>query len=767
MTRIRSSIHNAPLFVTLAIGSILAGWTAWLLACGPFVVDLEPVLPRAPADKPRFALGELGVVRPAFDQRYLIQAYRTLSGRSPARGPRLVIAPTTRSGPENPQPSPIEQWADVSSRILGTPRPASYELFSSQSRRMPGDDPYQTLWNCTDEAFDHAMRTLRARIARFGPASSEVSEWTRAQAAVFDNCHGGPLVLPEPAANTADVLIRADRAYQTAAAYFYAVEYAEAERRFRAIAADATSPWRPYGRYLAARANIRLATVGAKDEQRVRVAFATAEEDLRAVLADADASPLHRSARGLIDFLAARIHPVERLHELSKTLSTSPAPGEQDFVDYRFVLSRLSEGGKGAPARAEIVRNDDLTDWLLTFGGGDQALARPLEQWKEGDSAQWLVAALWQLQGRHPAADAVLDAARRVDRRSPAFPTVAFLRVHVLAALGRRREARDVLASLPVRSERGFGAEAVNLVKAERLMLAETFDQFLANATRTIVTNWTDREGHLPNGRVVLKPRSHDEPVLDEDASITFTERLPLDRLVEASLSKAMPSRLRLRAAMAAWTRAILLQRDDAGARLVPVLRELAPPLRDDLDRYARAGNAEDRHRAGVFLWLNTPGAGVTVRHLDDDYSFDVVDPAREFDHVFRRNWGCGFQDKVDPEKQGRGSSEVIRLLYADSRVPYPVFVTAAERSAVGRELRAIVATGAARSYLAVEAIRWAEAKPDDPAAAQALAQAVEGWRWGCGDDDKWEIPRRAFTTLHRLFPKSDAAERTPYWYRH
>src|ERR1700730_14513144 len=99
--------NNAPLFVTLAAGSILAGWTAWLLACGPFVVDLEPVMargpppqprlapcervgPRAPADKPRFALGELGVVRPAFDQQYLIQAYRTLSGRPPARNPRLV-----------------------------------------------------------------------------------------------------------------------------------------------------------------------------------------------------------------------------------------------------------------------------------------------------------------------------------------------------------------------------------------------------------------------------------------------------------------------------------------------------------------------------------------------------------------------------------------------------------------------------------------------------------------------------------------------------
>src|SRR6185436_14488684 len=101
-----------------------------------------------------------------------------------------------------------------------------------------------------------------------------------------------------------------------------------------------------------------------------------------------------RSARGLIDFLAARIHLVERLHELSNTLSTSPDPGEQDFVDYRFVLSRADDRISGPP-RDEIVRNDDLTDCLLTFRGvRDQALTRALERWNEGHSAQWLVAVL-------------------------------------------------------------------------------------------------------------------------------------------------------------------------------------------------------------------------------------------------------------------------------------------------------------------------------------------------------------------------------------
>jgi hypothetical protein len=76
-----------------------------------------------------------------------------------------------------------------------------------------------------------------------------VKDWARAQAAVFRNCGDGDLVLPDAAPEWADDLLRADRDYQTAAAHFYAMRYEEAAQRFRAIASDSRSPWRPYGRY--------------------------------------------------------------------------------------------------------------------------------------------------------------------------------------------------------------------------------------------------------------------------------------------------------------------------------------------------------------------------------------------------------------------------------------------------------------------------------------------------------------------------------------
>lgn len=163
-------------------------------------------------------------------------------------------------------------------------------------------------------------------------------------------------------------------------------------------------------------------------------------------------------------------------------------------------------------------------------------------------------------------------------------------------------------------------------------------------------------------------------------------------------------------------------------------------------------GIVDVRVRIEELLDLNRNGAAV---------------PEREFAHAFGKNWWCGFDLSSEPDPRYSASSELIELLYPDHRVPFPAFVTTAEQGATEGELRATVAAGSARSYLTAEAIKWAAAKPTDSDAAEALAQAVEGWRWSACRDDQSnsEPPRRAFETLHKLFPQSEWAKRTKYWY--
>ncbi|HEY3044565.1 MAG TPA: hypothetical protein VGJ39_11095 [Vicinamibacterales bacterium] len=725
----------------------IVGASAWALACGPFLIGLDTVSALAPANTAAYARGSLGVVRPRFARRYLVQGYRVFSGRPP-----LVTSALPRENPDAPVPAePGKEWAALSDQILGSSTTWSWQ---SQWRRLPGT--YQQILNCPDSAFALAVRTLQARIQRYGEASAEVAEWTRAQFAVFRNCYGDDLITPQTASASADPLIRADREYQMAAAYFYATQYDEAARRFREIAADATSPWRPYGRYLAARAIIRSATVREENKERVNQLLTSAEAELQGVIADPSTASVHEWARRLLDYLAARIHPIERLHAVSSVLATSPDATSQDFEDYAWLMNWFVGDTVEYPyarveRRSEMVSGDDLTDWVLAMqGDGDEGIDRAVARWQATRATAWLVAVLWRLPGAHPAADAALEAAKAVDRSSPAFATLAFLRVRVLARLGRRGEAKALLATLPATPQPGFDAEALNLLKGERLMLADTLEEFLANAPRTVI---------------VAEPKA-DQPVMDEDAAVAFNDRFPLDRLVDAAASTTLPRRLRVRVAIAAFTRAVVLQREDAARRIAPVLRQLAPALKADLDRYRMASSAEDRHIAGVFLLLRASGMRPTVQGIDDDVSYEVVDPAMKFDHTFHRNWWCGLDERIRSARIGAASSELAGLLYADRRVPYPVFITAGERTAAEREIQALAAAGAGRSYLGAEALKWARARPADPHVAEALAQTVEGWRFSCGDGEKWDIARQAFTTLHRLFPQSESAKRTKYWYK-
>jgi hypothetical protein len=224
---------------------------------------------------------------------------------------------------------------------------------------------------------------------------------------------------------------------------------------------------------------------------------------------------------------------------------------------------------------------------------------------------------------------------------------------------------------------------------------------------------------------------------------------------------------LRLRVAIAAWSRAVLLDRDDEGRRAAAVLRDLAPHVARDVDRYLNAPTSEDRHRAAILLLLRTPGMHRDVRGLDHNETVDDIEPLRTFAQ-FGGNWWCGLpeRDRFNAPV-GSPSSELIRLLYPAGRVPYPSFITDSEREVTERELDTLKTTGPARSYLAREALTWARERPDDPDVPEALARAVRGWRFAnCYDDADWRMVERAFTTLHRRYPQSEWAKRTKYWYK-
>jgi hypothetical protein len=137
-------------------------------------------------------------------------------------------------------------------------------------------------------------------------------------------------------------------------------------------------------------------------------------------------------------------------------------------------------------------------------------------------------------------------------------------------------------------------------------------------------------------------------------------------------------------------------------------------------------------------------------------------------EHWQRNYWWCGFDDLTTSRGQlGLSMNVASGLLYERDTIPEPTFLPQDELNAAANEIRQLGRIGDARRYLANEAIAWARAAPRDQNAAEALSLIVNGWRWACGDgNDGSPEARQAFTTLHRLFPNSEWAAKTKYWYR-
>jgi len=95
-----------------------------------------------------------------------------------------------------------------------------------------------------------------------------------------------------------------------------------------------------------------------------------------------------------------------------------------------------------------------------------------------------------------------------------------------------------------------------------------------------------------------------------------------------------------------------------------------------------------------------------------------------------------------------------------------PAFLTARDREEAAQESRQLVDLGRAPDYLSKEAIAWAERRPSDPRAPEALALAVRSTRWGCTDKETGQYSKAAFDLLHGRYPKSTWAQKTNYWFK-
>jgi hypothetical protein len=710
----------AALLAAVALGPRGVGACGFSEEGPVYLNTANPDLPLA-----RFAAGHLGVVG-AWNADFRVVAYRVLADQAlddeeragltravreihhatdaRAIDPGAPVEAAPEVGEYVPDPTP---WRDARAAALGSPGPAIANGWSTESAWTP---------NCLGDAFRSAAVALRERVAHYGERSDAVRAWVDAQDAVFSNCGTTPGRTPATLQDAAPIEQRRDRAYQIAAAHFYAGRYDEAERAFAAVAADADSPWSPIARYLVVRAITRAAQRGRPLPDPARLARAALQA--RALLADPQGAAVHDMTRRYEGWIDTLRDPAARLHALGAGLvgGHRGAAFADELRDYANLFA-----ARGAPDPA-----DPLTTWVAA-PARDAALAL----YARSHQRQWLVAAL-QSPGDagDPRLAPIIAAARALPRTDPAWTTAQYEQLRLRVARGERIHEEIVRASHELSDDDGPNAR--NLFRELALRAATDLDHFLS-------VSYGRAAGWSSEGSLVVAPTAAADGTVPTDlsplAAAVLSQRVPVAVLVRAAASPTLPLPLRERLTAVALHRAAMLDDEPDFLAAAALVRRMSEAAQRPLRALAQATTRDGRRLALLRSLLDGGTVTVTTSMIDGEAAAGDLWVGR-----------CGAAPPVAAAAW---------------------FVAPAERAALARERARQAALGDGPTWLANEAARLAARLPDEPAMAAVLAAAVRNTR-NNGCDPRAPVhqaSRAAFTALRRYFPRSAEARAARYWY--
>jgi len=808
----------ARIFAAIFLALLLVLPPPLALACGPdFTAPTYTDFNAPDARDSSYTRGKLGLLQRGYYHVYLFESYRNLSAK-PFKAAELASLgfTSTSSSQENASTSQnpagpgnwITKWELTRANLLGEKPKDSRRTFDpvGVTRESMRDERYVFYYNCLSGAFENAVETLQSRAAQFGAQSAVVKDWIAAQDQVFENCSADmsyppkpkPAVLPAAAHPDDPAIIRADRAYQIAAALFYAGDFDAAQKAFEGIAKDSSSPYQKIAPYLLARVFVREGTLEGKDGEYDGAALSQAEVQLRTILADKDSQDFHAAAERLLGFVRIRLHRQERLHELETSLQSSASSKsfDQDLTDYLWLLDRpvltetvtIAPASEGKPAQKGVTVDEssrlagaDMTDWILTFSRScGECYDHSLQRWNETKSLPWLVAALSQADAKEPALPALLAAVSKIGPDSPAYLTLTFHRLRLLEQSGNVDGARHDLDQLLTQQGNSMPISARNEFLALRMKLASNLAEFLEFAPRLS----TDATGVAPTpaGKSDYDPGTPEyavtRPHFDSDASVVLTEKLPLRLLADAAKSNTLPPALRSDIAIAAWTRAILLKNDAIAREMTPIVAELVSELKDDLAEYAKTPDAGAGQAAAIFAILRNPGFRPFVSASPGrGWFYHIGKVESNFNSIdnFGDNWWCNYLPSPKNQHPVGGFYLMFSTLraplgeiYPGGVVPTPAFLSAQDKDTATEEVNALADLPSLPRWLGQFTLEWAKAHPDDLRVPEALHNVVRSWRYGCTEINEKDAPnysKDAFEILHTRYPDNDWTKKTPYWF--
>jgi hypothetical protein len=748
----------APL-LTLAVmlwGLVPAAW-----ATGPLGPEIR-FFSRSgqdPVDDLAYFRGHLGILRPTFTDNRLYAAYRImLGGRFSEAQARQLLARCC-GAPETPFDA-MTSWPDLRKRVAGVPPAQETTAFRRRPEDMQSFDV-----SCFPNAYRNSAATLRARIAEHGANSPLVRDWVIGQDAVLLNCSTDS-ALPDELPN-APPWLKADRAYQIAAAYFYRLDYTRAGQLFAEIGHDASSPWQKTARYLVARCAVHAAI-----EQKTPKLIADAQQAIDAVATDPELVDYRADAPKLASLLAFATRPQERVRELERSLLAPDLPPTLPVELRDFLL--LERTG---------TRTTDLGAWIydidvLTTSGREQDLtaakADALGRWRERRSLPWLVAALMHLSPGDDDVAAAIAASRAIEPGSPTYYTLAWHRLRLLIGENKQEDARAELDQILDGRPLPEGVE--NLMRYHAMKLARDLDEFLRFALRRgeFVMYLPDPRTKLDATAPPLKSTTRfpydfgamlkwrtelfqpNPRYFDEDAASVMSAFMPLPLMARVAQSDRLPPHIQRDVALAVWTRAVLLEDAEIATSVAPIVARHFPQYGGGWTAYQSAATPQQKKIEAALLLLRLPGASPWPDSgLGYPYTRDRIGL------VATRWW-----EHADSDNQAAVDAQDDVPLCSDCALPLqlaaPGFIMRQDRDRARNEVSRLRQLPGAPAYLGAIILGWANAQPRDPRVPEALHLVVRATRYG---QTHTETSKAAYLLLHNRYRRNPWTSKTPLWF--
>ena len=601
---------------------------------------------------------------------------------------------------------------------------------STGSRAFPDGNTVTTgfyFQNCLEDAFVTARRTFAQRREDYGQGSVELDRWVAAQLKVFAQCSGETeFDPPEEPGDDWLPLERHDRRYQIAAAYFYNGQYLEAASRFAEIGQTPGSPWRDLGRYLVARSLAREATINDNDRTRhLHKAIGT----LRELAVDADYVDRFPSIPGLIGHLEARLDPVAARRALVQRIIEQPdSMTVEEMADYRYLRHVTPR-----PSGEDVTAYEEWRRFLFHYR------LNPVDRWRSDGSLAWLYIALDKANANQDETTLkqLTQAAAALPPNAPGRLNMLLNRIRILGLLGQSdaglRLAAEILLENLTRSQ----GNRVRLAAAQ------------------ITTNWTDylQWSSLKPVRLPWSPRTPNPHRITLQTTLFpagttellnsyFTPTMILDVIDTPGLSSYQRGRM----AIAGWTKAMLADDVEAALAFAPHIRRHVPRLDGDLALFEQT---DDKHFEAARIIFDHPAFSPWM----DEGAGRLHGRRPVPDNVtYGSTWGGWW---CPPWRDHSVSEQTLRHLrfsrYSDREI------------AAIRKVNEARQTSATTSF-GPHVIRYAKDNLNDPRVPKALHRLVFATRHACRTAPG-EISRAAYSLLHRHFPHSEWAEKTPYWF--